>query len=112
MDQLSAACRKAGGMYRVVLASACVTPEAAEEAARDITKEFKHRTWHSNVKCNWDGVRLVLQVDNDFDSNGLALLDEFSGAISAYIREPVDGEIKILSVTTLPSEVPQKTEEF
>ena len=90
-------------MYRVVLASACVTPDVAEEAARDVTEEFTHRPWHSNAKCEWDGVRLVLQADNDFDSNGLALRDEFSDAISAYVKEPLDGGIDILSVTELPT---------
>lgn len=62
-------------MYRVVLASACVTSDVAEAAARDITQEFTRRPWHSNAKCEWDGARLVLQADNDFDSNGLALRD-------------------------------------
>jgi hypothetical protein len=85
-------------MYRIVLASACVTANAAEEAARDIAKEFARRPWHSNVKCEWDGARLVLQADNDFDSNGLALVDEFSDAISAYIKEPLEGGIDIVSV--------------
>ena len=91
-------------MYRVVLASACVTPDVAEQVARDVTEEFTRRPWHSNAKCKWDGVRLVLQADNDFDSNGLALRDEFSDAISAYINEPLDGDIEIVSVTELLAE--------
>jgi hypothetical protein len=69
--------------------------------ARDIAEEFTHRPWHKNVKCDWDGVRLVLQADNDFDSDGLALRDEFSDAISACIREPFDGNIEIVSATPL-----------
>ena len=89
-------------MYRVILACACVTADVGPAAARDITEEFTHRHWHSNAKCEWDGYRLILQTDNDFDSNGLALLDEFSDAISAYIREPIDGKMEILSVTVLP----------
>jgi hypothetical protein len=88
-------------MYRVILASACVTPDAAEETARYITEEFKRRTWHSNVKCEWDGTRLILQADNDFDSNGLALLDEFSDVISAYVQHAVGGDIEIVSVREL-----------
>jgi hypothetical protein len=88
-------------MYRIILACACVTANAGPVAAREITEEFMHRQWHSNAKCEWDGSRLILQADNDFDSNGLALLDEFSDAISAYIREPIDGKIEILSVTLL-----------
>jgi hypothetical protein len=90
-------------MYRVILASACVTLDGGPAAARDITEEFTHRPWHSNAKCEWDGSRLILQADNDFDSNGLALLDEFSDAISAYTREPFGGDIEIVSVTVLPA---------
>ena len=90
-------------MYRVILACTCVTADAGPAAARDITEEFTHRQWHSNVKCEWDGSRLILQADNDFDSDGLALLDEFSDAISAYIREPIDAKMEIVSVTVLPA---------
>ena len=85
-------------MYRVVLASACVTSEVAEEVARDITQEFTRRPWHTNAKCEWDGIRLVLQADNDFDSKGVALRDEFSDAISAYIKKPLDCGIDIVSI--------------
>ncbi len=88
-------------MYRVTLASACVSPDAAVQAAHNITEEFKKRPWHSNVRCEWDGRRLILQAENDFDSNGLALCDEFSDVISAYIRRPIDGDIEVVSVTSL-----------
>jgi len=40
-----------------------------------------------------------LQAENDFDSEGLALMDEFSDCLSAYIAEPFDGEIKLESLT-------------
>jgi len=46
--------------------------------------------------------RLILQVDNDFDLNGLALVDEFSDAISACINDGGDGSIDVLSVTVVP----------
>jgi hypothetical protein len=42
-----------------------------------------------------------LQAENDFDSNGLALQDEFSDAISASIEHPLDSDIEIISVTHL-----------
>jgi hypothetical protein len=41
----------------------------------------------------------VLEAENDFDARGLALLDEFSDCLSAYIVEPFDGRIEIESVT-------------
>jgi hypothetical protein len=91
-------------MYRIVLACYGVPESAGAEAAADITTEFAdHRKWHSNVICTWDGTRLVLQADNDFDSNGLALLDEFSDCTAAYIKELFDGEIKVESITQVPA---------
>jgi hypothetical protein len=47
----------------------------------------------------WDGSALILQADNDFDSNGLALLDEFSDAVSACVKDAFDGLIEVLSRT-------------
>jgi hypothetical protein len=57
------------------------------------------------VTCEWEGSRLVLRAENDFDSKGLALLDEFSDAISACIEEGFDGGIEVISVASLPSEL-------
>jgi len=89
-------------MYRIVLACYGVPVCAGATAAIDITREFaEHRSWHRNVQCLWDGKRLILQGENDVDSKGLALADEFSDCISAYITELFDGEIKVESVTVL-----------
>ena len=88
-------------MYRITLASNCVKADTGEAAARDITEEFTHRPWHQNVRCEWDGSRLLLHAENDYDSNGLALMDEFSDAISACIDEPLEGNIEVLSVATV-----------
>ena len=55
------------------------------------------------MSCEWDGFRLILQADNDFDSTGLALVDEFSDTISACIKDAGDGGIDVQSVTVLPS---------
>ena len=85
-------------MYRIVLACKGVPPHAGAAGARDISKEFTHRPWHANVTCVWDGSQLILQAENDFDSNGLALVDEFSDAISACIEGGFDGNIEILSI--------------
>ena len=91
-------------MYRIVLACKCVPADVGAVAARDITEEFTHRPWHQNVHCDWDGSRLILQADNDFDSNGLALLDEFSDATSASITDGFDGGIDVVSVSPLPTD--------
>lgn len=88
-------------MYRIVLACKGVPADVGAVAARDITEEFTHRPWHKNVRCEWDGSRLVLQADNDFDSDGLALLDEFSDAIAATIKDGFGGSIDVVSVAPL-----------
>jgi hypothetical protein len=85
-------------MYRIVLSCKGVPENAGAAAARDISEEFTHRPWHENVSCLWDGSQLILQADNDFDSRGLALVDEFADAISAYIKDGFDGDIEILSI--------------
>ncbi len=90
-------------MYRIILACNGVPAHAGLAGARDITEEFTHRPWHQNVSCQWDGSQLILQADNDFDSNGLALLDEFSDTILACIQDGFDGDIEVLSVKTLTS---------
>jgi hypothetical protein len=46
----------------------------------------------------------MLQAENDFDSNGLALLDEFSDAISASVVDGFDGGIEVVSVSQLPTD--------
>lgn len=92
-------------MYRVVLACTGVPADDGEDGARAITEEFTHRPWQQNVSCEWDGSRLILKADNDFDVNGLALLDEFSDAISACIGGGFDSRIDIVSVSSLPNEL-------
>jgi hypothetical protein len=90
-------------MYRIVLVCKGVPAQAGAAGARDIAEEFTHRLWHKNVSCEWDGSQLILTADNDFDSNGLALRDEFSDAISACIEDGFDGGIDVVSVSALPS---------
>jgi len=64
-----------------------------------VTYQKSSRTGHGmRTSRVWDGSQLILQADNDFDSNGLALIDEFSDAISACIKDGFDGDIEILSI--------------
>lgn len=83
-------------MYRIVLACKGVPTHAGASGAGGISNEFTHRPWHANVTCVWDGSQLILQAENDLDSKGLALVDEFSEAISACIEGGFDGNIEIL----------------
>ena len=87
-------------IYRTVLSCGGVPGSAGVQAALDIAEEFEHRPWHANVTCIWNGTSLVLEAENDFDADGLALLDEFSDSIAASISSGF-GPIKILSVTRL-----------
>jgi hypothetical protein len=87
-------------MFRVTLICDGLPPAAGEEAARDITKEFADsRQWHSRVTCEWDGTRLVLRSENDFDETGQATLDEFGDCIAAYVTEYEGSSIRIESVS-------------
>jgi hypothetical protein len=88
-------------MYKAILACHGVPTHLGEQAAIDITEEFTHRPWHRSVVCSWDGSQLVLEGENDYDSDGLALLDEFSDAIAACVSDIFDGGIAIRSVTKL-----------
>lgn len=85
-------------MYRVVLALKELPPENGPDAARDIAEEFLRRPHHENVRCGWDGTILTLTAENDFDSDGKALLDEFSDAISACVLNAGDGDIEVVSI--------------
>ena len=89
-------------MYSVTLFCVGLPATAGEEAAIDIAREFaEHRTWHSRVTCEWDGTRLILVSENDFDEAGLATLDELGDCIDAYVADPGESRIEIASVSKL-----------
>jgi len=89
-----------GAMFHVVLE--CGFPESAgpQQAALDITEEFLHRPWHQNVRCTWNGRALRLEADNDYHDKGLALLDEFSDAIVACVKDAEYSDMRVISVTS------------
>ena len=87
-------------MFRVVLSCGGIPTQSGSEAAASIAKEFaEHRPWHKNVSCIWDGSRLVLAAISDYDSDGQALLDEFSDCVSAYVVGHFDSDMRVESVT-------------
>ena len=88
-------------MFRITLACEGLAAEDGKTGATEIAEEFTHRPWHRNVRCEWDGTRLILSAENDFDADGRALIDEFSDAISACIKTPYDGDITVLSIDKL-----------
>jgi len=88
-------------MYRITLECHGVPAAAGPGAAGDITQEFRSNYPHEhNVVCTFaDGV-LRLIAENDYDPEGLNLIDEFSDNICAYIA-PFNGSIKLVSVEAL-----------
>jgi hypothetical protein len=86
-------------MFHIVLQCEGIPVSAGPQAAIDITEEFTQRPWHQNVICSWDGRILRLEAKNDHDDFGLALLDEFSDAVSACIKDPGEGEMRVVKVS-------------
>jgi hypothetical protein len=87
--------------YRIVLACDGIPDDRGVQAATDVAEEFTHRPWHENVECQWgDGV-LLLIAENDYDPEGLALMDEFSDATSACLAADFGYSIRLVSVTRL-----------
>jgi hypothetical protein len=89
-------------MFRVTLVCEGLPASAGPQAARDIAKEFaQHRTWHSKVTCDWDGSRLLLRSENDFDPDGKATVDEFSDSLFACVADPGEFTISTRAVQEL-----------
>lgn len=82
-------------MFRIALICEGLPPELGPQAAIDVAEEFDHRPWHRNLRCTWTGNVLVLVAENDFDSDGEALADEFSDAVSACIPATFGYRIRI-----------------
>ena len=73
-------------MYRVTLTCSGLTDAEGGGGVFDILEEFSHRPWHTDATCEWKEGILRFSATNDFDKNGLALLDEYSDAIHACIN--------------------------
>jgi hypothetical protein len=79
-------------MYRVVLEADSIPSDEGPAAAVDIAKEFaERRQHHSNVTCSYADQKLTLTAENDFDPDGVALQDEFSDCICAFVRHSIPG---------------------
>ena len=89
-------------MYRVTIICNGLSAEEGQEASDDIAKEFReHRDWHNNPICTWDGEKLMLTVENDFDNDGLATLDELGDCLAAYVSDYSDCTVSIDSVMNI-----------
>jgi hypothetical protein len=85
-------------MFKITLACSGIDTSVGATAARDIQTEFReHRPWHQDVTCRFEDGSLILCATNDFDEAGLALQDEFSDCLSAYLKEH-GSDLCVLSV--------------
>ena len=84
-------------MYRVTASCMGLTEEEGRSAPDDIVAEFKERPWHQNPVCVWKDSKLTLSVENDYDPDGKALLDEFRDAVHACVNwsGPIRFEVSV-----------------
>lgn len=73
-------------MFKARVSCRGLSRDEGAPAPEDILEEFVHRPWHKNVRSEWDGVSLWLEAENDYDADGMALLDEFSDAVVACVN--------------------------
>lgn len=93
-------------MFRVTLTCDGLPSELGPQTAAAVAEEFTHRSWHQNVQCTWIDSTLVLVADNDFDSDGEALADELSDAVSACTHATFAYRIRIVTVAKLTDSQP------
>ena len=84
-------------MFKITLACSGIDSSVGATAAKDIEVEFRNRPWHQNVTCRFENGTLILCAMNDFDEAGLALQDEFSDCLSAYLEEH-GADLRVVSV--------------
>jgi hypothetical protein len=88
-------------MFRTTVVCTGLSNAEASEAVADMLSEFAMRPWQEDVKCEWREGVLRLSAQNDADSTGLALLDEFQDAVVAYISFEGEIHFEIESVVQL-----------
>jgi hypothetical protein len=92
-------------MFKITMRAGGIDPGVGHSAAADIQNEFReHRPWHERATCTFHDGTLTLVAFNDFDREGLALSDEFSDCLAAYV--PVggvsdDGIFEVIAVETV-----------
>jgi hypothetical protein len=74
-----------------------IPADRGPETVADVAKEFTQRAWHENVESTWRDGSLLLSAENEYDRQGLALMDEFSDAISACTAADFGYSIRLVS---------------
>ena len=70
------------------------------DALADVREEFTQRSWHGVVDVLWSGETLILIAENDYDSNGEALADEFWDTVAAHAPDVPAYSVRVLFVAT------------
>ena len=78
-------------MFRMTLKSTDLPAVVGSAAPPDIEEEFRKRHWHQNPKSSLAGSILRISVENHFDVDGLATLDEFADSLAACLA--FDGDL-------------------
>ena len=82
--------------FRVTLSCACPA-HIGPELAGDLQTEFRDNYPHEHeVTCTYEDGKLLLASTNEYNPDGLNLMDEFSDMITAYSPEHFDGDIELL----------------
>jgi hypothetical protein len=90
-----------GHMFTIKLICRGIPKELGPKTATHITEEFWYCSCYANAICLWREDTLQLEATSDFDSDGRALAEEFSEAISACVAEPFDGAISVEQVVRI-----------
>ena len=93
-------------VFKVTVSCRGVPPEQGPQLAVDVAAGFAARPWHTSVRCRWLVDRLELEAENDFDSDGSALEDEFWDEVLANLGdgfERITFSIDSVSRTSAPA---------
>ena len=85
--------------YRATLICKGLTDAEGAAAVDDILEEFRARPWHTDVSCAWLDGSLRLSASNDYDHDGMALLDEYWDAIHICINYTSAINVSVVEVT-------------
>jgi hypothetical protein len=98
-------------LYHATLACSGLTEAESAAGAPDVEAGFRERPWHQNVVCRWDGSRLWIEAESDYDPDGRALYDEFWDEIVANIHFCGSIRIEIVSVKDVATPGGQEADE-
>ena len=85
-------------MYRATVICTGLTEPEAREAVTDMLSEFEQRPWQLEVECEWREGVLRLSAQNEVDSTGMALLDEFGDVVVACVTYAGEVNMAVESV--------------